>query len=240
MVDNNEPEKMDNKTEIPDEDEIIDLLEEVTEPEEDDAIIDLTQTIEDIEEQSEAEEMVDMTEPVEKSEEEIIELDAPIDDGDVEEEEIELTDIVRESPLKGLDVTSSPVFEEVQDEEPPEPLTKKIIEEVYPAGASTATSAEIEIGEPMADDDNEGEGEEDNAFADSLGMDIYDDESEPAVDVDTGDEAETISLTSEQVEAAIERVLLRILPEKIEGILVETIERIVTQEIQRIKNDLLD
>ena len=46
MVDNNEPEKLD-------EDEVIDLTNEVTEPEEDDAIIDLTEAVDEVEKQPE-------------------------------------------------------------------------------------------------------------------------------------------------------------------------------------------
>jgi hypothetical protein len=235
MVDKNEPGKMN-------EDEVIDLTNEVIEPEEDDAIIDLTEAVDETEKRPEMGEIVDLTEPVEEGDEEIIELTMPIEDDDAEEQEIELNDIVRETPAAGFEAPPSPVFEEVPDNEPPDPTATKIIEEVIPTETAPAVSSGIEIGEPI-DESLAGEVDDDaeeDVFADSLGMDIYDDEPEPAEEADAVDAAETISLTSEQVEAAVERVLLRILPEKIEGILVETIERIVTQEIQKIKNDLLD
>ena len=47
-------------------------------------------------------------------------------------------------------------------------------------------------------------------------------------------------VTPDQVEAAVERVLMKILPERIEGILIEAIEKTVAKEISKIKSALLD
>jgi len=76
---------------------------------------------------------------------------------------------------------------------------------------------------------------DDDDFINSLGMDL-EEESEPSEEA-----VSTVGgLSSEQVEAAIERVLMKILPEKIESILVDAIEKTVTKEINRLKDILSD
>lgn len=86
--------------------------------------------------------------------------------------------------------------------------------------------------------------EESDDFVHSLGMDLESDidmvEDEQEEAVLPVEDALAGSISTEQIESAVERVLMRILPEKIEGILVEAIERIVSQEIKKIKSELLD
>jgi hypothetical protein len=99
--------------------------------------------------------------------------------------------------------------------------------------------------------------EEGDDFVDSLGLEIapaYEaldapsaeagafpppsgDSAAQALEAAAGD-GEAPALTSEKLEAALERVVEKIYAEKIEGILVETIERVVTREIERIKTVL--
>jgi hypothetical protein len=81
-------------------------------------------------------------------------------------------------------------------------------------------------------------------FAASLGLKIDEglgvsgDISE-SIDLDSGNEkTEVISVSAKQLEEAIERVVQKMLGEKIDGILVKVIERAVSQEIIRLKNIL--
>lgn len=84
-------------------------------------------------------------------------------------------------------------------------------------------------------------------FAASLGMKIDGESDFPdgliednELDLDTESQKEfgKLSVSPQQVEAAIERVVQRILGDKIDSILIEVIERAVTQEIIRLKNIL--
>jgi hypothetical protein len=84
-------------------------------------------------------------------------------------------------------------------------------------------SDELALGQEVQDD-----------VVDSLGMEI---DSEEAVAQDLP-KAEDVS--SEQIEAALERVVKNVFYEKIDRILVEVIERTVTKEIERIKGILLE
>jgi hypothetical protein len=70
--------------------------------------------------------------------------------------------------------------------------------------------------------------------ADSLGMEIDSEES-------VGQEHHKLEdVSSEQIEAALERVVKNLFYEKIDRILVEVIEKTVTKEIDRIKSILMD
>lgn len=84
-------------------------------------------------------------------------------------------------------------------------------------------------------------------FAASLGMKIDGEsdfpdglieDNELDLDTESQKEFEKLSVSPQQVEAAIERVVQRILGDKIDSILIEVIERAVTQEIIRLKNIL--
>jgi len=81
-------------------------------------------------------------------------------------------------------------------------------------------------------------------FAASLGLKIDEglgmsgDISE-TIELDSGNEkTEGISVSAKQLEEAIERVVQKMLGEKIDGMLVKVIERAVSQEIIRLKNIL--
>lgn len=81
-------------------------------------------------------------------------------------------------------------------------------------------------------------------FAASLGLKIEDGivvpgEISETVDLDLGQgESDKISVSAKQLEEAIERVVQKMLGEKIDGILIKVIERAVSQEIIRLKNIL--
>jgi len=84
-------------------------------------------------------------------------------------------------------------------------------------------------------------------FAASLGMKIETDpdfsikQPEPEVlDLGAGEEAKSgkMTVSPRQIEEAVERVVNKMLGEKIDAILVKTIERAVSQEIIRLKNIL--
>ncbi|RPJ15909.1 MAG: DUF2497 domain-containing protein [Desulfobacteraceae bacterium] len=81
-------------------------------------------------------------------------------------------------------------------------------------------------------------------FAASLGLKIDEglgmsgDISE-TIELDSGNEkTEGISVSAKQLEEVIERVVQKMLGEKIDGMLVKVIERAVSQEIIRLKNIL--
>jgi len=109
---------------------------------------------------------------------------------------------------------------------------------------------EIKIGDDDIDDEMEGDEEEQDDFVNSLGMDLETNsamsqlpgENEPMPETAP---AETVplttdALTSDQIEAAIERVIMKILPEKIDSILSAAIEKTLTREIDKIKGFLLE
>jgi hypothetical protein len=81
-------------------------------------------------------------------------------------------------------------------------------------------------------------------FAASLGLKIENGivvpgEISETVDLDIGQgESDKISVSAKQLEEAIERVVQKMLGEKIDGILIKVIERAVSQEIIRLKNIL--
>lgn len=81
-------------------------------------------------------------------------------------------------------------------------------------------------------------------FAASLGLKIEDGivvpgEISETVDLDLGQgESDKMSVSAKQLEEAIERVVQKMLGEKIDGILIRVIERAVSQEIIRLKNIL--
>jgi len=102
--------------------------------------------------------------------------------------------------------------------------------------------------------------EMDNGLIDSLGMNLgpETDISEDLLDTGEGekqpfeevgldleskiasDEPEPLSIPSDLVEAALERVINKIFSEKFEGILIRVIEKAVTKEIDKLKSSLLE
>jgi hypothetical protein len=91
------------------------------------------------------------------------------------------------------------------------------------------------------DDDADIESFQKDDFAASLGLKIDEGtgiagDSPEAAALDLGREPGKISVSQKQLEEAIERVVQKMLGEKIDGILVKVIERAVSQEIIRLKN----
>jgi len=115
--------------------------------------------------------------------------------------------------------------------------------------AAAFPDGEIQIGDDLADEPDLDEDVPDD-FVDSLGMDLetnsaihqIPDENEVVSTTEPNESAPIISarVSSDQIEAAIERVIMKILPEKIDGILSAAIERTLTREIEKIKGLLLE
>ncbi len=123
-----------------------------------------------------------------------------------DEEIIELTDVIDESPLE----TEDQPFE--LTDEPDDAIDEDL----------------------MLDEDEDD-------FVSSLGVEI-DTEEESAEEFDTISvpEQAPVSVTTEQVEEALERVVKKMFSEKIDGILIEVIEKAVAKEIDRLKSALLE
>lgn len=109
---------------------------------------------------------------------------------------------------------------------------------------------EIKIGDDdIADEIDFDEGEQDD-FMNSMGMDLETDspisqlpeENEPMPETAPAETAPitTDATSSDQIEAAIERVIMKILPERIDSILSAAIEKTLTREIDKIKGILLE
>jgi len=94
------------------------------------------------------------------------------------------------------------------------------------------------------DDDTEIDSFQKDDFAASLGFKIENGvgvsgEISETLELDLGqEESEKISVSAKQIEEAIERVVQKMLGEKIDSILFKVIERAVSQEIIRLKNIL--
>jgi len=136
------------------------------------------------------------------------------------------------------------------DDEPILELTNEITEASEDAGepidhAEDPLAATIELEEGFDHGLDIDHVEDD--FVDSLGMEIGteddEDEAEPeetaAEPVDTVP-AEGIDISSEQMDAALERVIKNMFYDKIDSLLVEVIEKTVSKEIERLKKILAE
>ncbi|MDF1593701.1 MAG: hypothetical protein P1P89_19515 [Desulfobacterales bacterium] len=187
---------------------------------------------------TEKEEIIDLTDEIKttpQNDEEIIEL----------MDEVVKTD----STDPAEDVDSAP------QAEPDIPAASEMSPETDETSApETAPAAfldgEIKIGDDDIDDEIDfDEGEQDD-FMNSMGMDLETDsaisqlpeENESLPEPAPAETApiNTDAISSGQIEAAIERVVMKILPEKIDGILSATIEKTLTREIDKIKGLLLE
>jgi hypothetical protein len=123
-----------------------------------------------------------------------------------DEEIIELTDVIDESPLE----TEDQPFE--LTDEPDDAIDEDL----------------------MLDEDEDD-------FVSSLGVEIdTEEESSEELDTISVPEQAPVSVTPEQVEEALERVIKKMFSEKIEGILIGVIEKAVAKEINRLKSALLE
>lgn len=147
----------------------------------------------------------------------------PDEDGASEEEDdgiIELTDRVTDSVTEedqGL------VLLEDQDE-------VNLVDGMLADTVKLEADIDEGIDEAAGDDDD---------FLENLGMDLEEDLEAPeplAVepDVDPEEEPETIGLSSEQLEDALEKVIRAVYSEKIEQMLVTIVEKTVKEEIERL------
>lgn len=188
--------------------------------------------------------------------------------GSAEKEEIiELTDEIKATPqndeeiielrdevVKPDSTSTADDADSAAKQEPDIPAASEMSVESEETSASETASAafpdsEIKIGDDIDDELDFDEGEQDD-FVNSMGMDLETDsaisqlpeENEPMPEPAP---AETVPITtdaisSDQIEAAIERVIMKILPEKIDSILSAAIEKTLTREIDKIKGLLLE
>ena len=123
-------------------------------------------------------------------------------------------------------------------------LTNEVAEASEEAEDPLAATIELE---ESFDDDLDVDHEEDD-FVDSLGMEIgteYDEDKEEAEETaaepaDTSPPAEGIDISSEQLDAALERVIKNMFYDKIDSILAKVIEKTVSKEIERLKKILTE
>jgi hypothetical protein len=136
--------------------------------------------------------------------------------------------------------------------EPDVPAAPEMSTETAETSATEAAAfpdREIRIGDDIDDEIEFDEGEQDD-FVNSLGMDLETDtaisqlpeENEPIAESAPAEIAPITAdaISSDQIEAAIERVIMKILPEKIDSILSAAIEKTLTREIDKIKGVLLE
>jgi len=119
----------------------------------------------------------------------------------------------------------------------------------FDTASAVFPDSEIKIGDDIDDELDFDEGAQDD-FVNSLGMDLETDsaisqlpqEQEPLPEPAPAETAPgtTAAISSDQIEAAIERVVMKILPEKIDRILTAAIEKTLTREIEKIKALLLE
>ncbi|MCP4717705.1 MAG: hypothetical protein GY868_21485 [Deltaproteobacteria bacterium] len=157
---------------------------------------------------------------------------------DRDEEIIELTDIVTDGSKDSEEVVE---LSEIIDDD-----SADIAE------SPDAEGDEVEeaiVFDDELEDDFEDVADDEDDFADSLGMEIGDEEegldeeadfSEPdALEEDAGIQ-EPIAIPQEQMDEALERVIKNLYSDKIEGIIISAIEKAVTREIDKIKAALLE
>ena len=79
--------------------------------------------------------------------------------------------------------------------------------------------------------------------SDPITIKVQDPATENRLEIDSLEQdaaTDLSSISSEQLDLAVERVVKKMFSEKIESVLVQVIEKTVTKEINRIKNILLD
>ena len=138
-----------------------------------------------------------------------------------EEEIIELTDVVEQPPLTDEEKII-PAFDELLESDlglDEERSEKQSIDDDFVGSLGMELEPETDISEETFEKEEQLESEE------TQEKDLV---------------PETVSLSSEQIDEALERVINRMYSEKIESMLAEMIEKAVTKEIERIKGTLID
>jgi len=91
--------------------------------------------------------------------------------------------------------------------------------------------------------------DDDDDFVESMGMEVesmedeFDEDTAPDFPEELPEEpsgAEPLSVTTEQVEAALENVVKEMFGEKMERILIDVVKKTISQEIDRLKETLLE
>jgi hypothetical protein len=221
------PKELENETAIETEkdENIIDFMDtvEAKEPMEDEVPIALEKEVAD--ETKDDEEIIDLVDAAEEisvtndTESIVDEILEPAEDETI----IDLTETVGDTSLEIEDI-GEPIPEaanSVQEFDDISEFDSDLIEE--PIDFTEKLDSDTVAGNALKDD-----------FADSLGIEFDSDEDakENFFDPDR--------VSSEQVEAALERVIKKMFYEKIDRLLVDTIEKTVTREIERLKKALLD
>lgn len=216
--------------------EIIELTDEIATPaQNDDEII----------------ELADVVPPPPQNDDEIIELDdeitaPPQNDDEIIElvAEVDKTDPNGPADRAGSATEWNPDMAAIFD------MTAESEEiKVFKPASAVFPDGDIMLGDDIDIELDFDEGAQDD-FVNSMGMDLETDSAisqvpeEPETLPGTApDEAAPITLdaiSSDQIEAAIERVIMKILPEKIDGILSTAIEKSLAREIEKIKALLLE
>lgn len=192
--------------------------------------------------------------------EEIIELTDVVkitpEEPEDNEEIIELTDVVEEQPQANEEVTELASIDAEITEFDKTSDSALDDEEITIALADTSVKEpeekeSVDLDEALSldyaiDEDMEKMEQDEDNFVDSLGMDleeVTEISEEPEVvkaDQEKAVGPGPVSLSSEQVEEALERVIKNMFSEKIDRMLSEIIEKEVTKEIERIKSILLE
>lgn len=187
---------------------------------------------------TEKEEIIDLTDEIKttpQNDEEIIEL---------------MDEVVKTDPTSPADDADSASKKELDIPAVPE-MSAETEETSASETASTAfLNEEIKIGDDDIGDEMDFDKGEQDDFVNSMGMDLETDsaisqlpeENEPLPEPAPAETAPitTDAISSDQIEAAIERVIMKILPEKIDSILSAAIEKTLTREIDKIKGVLLE
>jgi len=183
------------------------------------------------------------------------------------EEIIELTDEIKAEPKNADEIIelvdevaktdstgpADPV-DSAANEVPEIPAAPELSAESEGASASETAPAAFPDGEIMIGDDIDEEIEPDeneqDDFVNSLGMDLEtnsaisqipeENDAIPAVEPSESDPVISGAIAPDQIEAAIEQVIMKILPEKIDSLLSAAIEKMLTREIEKVKNILLE
>ena len=160
-----------------------------------------------------------------------------------EEEIIQLTDVVEDEEITEVSGVKADTSEE---EEKIDETTDWVTD------AANETKEIPDFDEALSfdhalDEDLEIDADEDD-FADSLGMDLDSGPevsgTPPEVSIEAEsaevESPESVTVSTSQLEEALERVIEKMLSAKIERILSEVIEKAVTKEMEKLKGILLD
>jgi hypothetical protein len=230
MTEPNEPDKKNEaaEKELKGDEEIIDLLQAVEEPFAKEPMVDespIELEKEATDESKDDDEVIDLVDAAEEisvmadTENIVDEASEPAEDEAI----IDLTETVGDTSLEIEDI-GEPIpdaADAAKDFDDISEFDSDLIKE------TTDFTAELESGTIT-------DGALKDDFADSLGIELESDED--AKENFFGPD----KISSEQVEAALERVIKKMFYEKIDRLLVDTIEKTVTREIERLKKALLD